>query len=176
MSILQTLLRNARSAALTHHPDDRVQTPVGYRGQLEHDAALCVGCTTCAYVCSPSAIAFEDRTGDHVAWRYDAGRCTFCGRCAAFCPTHALSMTAEPAPLATSRDAQRVEHRIEYQRCASCGKPIIPLPLAALPELSASVPLQTAIAEHVHLCEACRKRAAGETLKRSYLGEKPHDR
>ncbi|HML22457.1 MAG TPA: 4Fe-4S binding protein [Aggregatilinea sp.] len=174
MSIFQTLLHNSRSKALTHHPDDRVEPPNRYRGQVVQDASLCVGCTTCAYVCSPSAITFEDQVGDHVAWQYDAGRCTFCGRCVAFCPTHALSSVPQPTPLATTRDEQLTVHHIQYQACADCGKPIIPLPLAALDTFS--LPLQTAIAERVHLCEACRKRAASETVKRSFLGEKTHDR
>ncbi len=176
MSILKTLLHNARSKALTHPPGDRVLLPERYRGAVVHDVSLCVGCATCAYVCSPSAIALEDHAGVAVTWQYDTGRCTFCGRCVTFCPTHALSFDAQPVPLAAHREEQITAHQVKYQACAQCGKPIIPLPLAALDRLM-SAPLQSAVAEHVHWCDSCRKRAAGETVKRSYLGEKEvHER
>lgn len=59
-----------------------------FRGKPEVDDDNCVGCETCANVCPPNAITFEDdkTTGKRVIKR-DYGKCIFCGQCQEHCIT-----------------------------------------------------------------------------------------
>ena len=59
-----------------------------FRGKPEVDDKGCVGCETCANVCPPNAITFEDdrETGKRVITR-NYGKCIFCGMCQQHCIT-----------------------------------------------------------------------------------------
>lgn len=174
MSIVTALLHNLRLRPLTHRPEDTVPAPDGYRGSLQHDLTRCTGCATCVYVCSPSAITLRRADDQAVAWHYDASCCTFCGRCAEFCPTQALAFSPEPLPAVSDRSQHQLTHWLEQRPCRRCGRPITPLPPPTLVRLYGT-PLPAEIAAQQELCEACRNRLAGETLKRSYLGKRSRD-
>ena len=59
-----------------------------FRGKPEVDDKGCVGCETCANVCPPNAITFEDDrdTGKRIITR-NYGKCIFCGMCQEHCIT-----------------------------------------------------------------------------------------
>jgi len=174
MSIVSALLRNLGLPPLTRRPEDRVPTPSGYRGSLQHEAARCTGCGTCVYVCSPAAISLRQSGEQAGAWRYDAGRCAFCGRCAAFCPTQALTFAPDSLPATGHRARHQVSHALEPHTCPRCGRPVTPLAAPTLMRwYGEAVPAD--IAARQGLCETCRQRLAGENVKRGYLGQRRLD-
>ena len=173
MGILSILSRNSARGSRTRRPEAQVPFPAGFRGMITHDTAQCTGCRTCAYVCSPAAIAFSETVGCFVEWTYFAGRCTFCGRCVEYCPTRCLGSEETMPPVTSDQSAHRVTHRVSYQPCAHCGRPVIPLPLQTLRTMHGD-PVPEGIAARQGLCERCRGRVAAERL-RGLLGAGEHD-
>jgi ferredoxin len=168
MGILNVLLHNSSQASRTRQPADNVAYPAGFRGALNHQTELCVGCTTCQYVCSPGAIRFLDQTIDGVTWGYISAQCTFCGKCVEYCPTKALSFEQNPPALAKTVLAKL--HKIEYHPCPKCSQLFAPLPVPTIERLCGGYAPETMI-NLMKLCEKCRNRAAVETFKQSLHGE-----
>jgi hydrogenase-4 component H len=170
MSILKILSRNLNRGSRTRRPADRVPYPDGYRGMLLNDPALCVGCKTCAYVCSPGAITFDDNDESCIVWQYFAEQCTFCGRCAEYCPCKALTFDQAAAVVAVDPAQHRVAHQIPYRLCPRCGRPVMPVPATVLAhfydpaELNAGTPLRL-------LCEHCRNKVFGQRVKDALRGQ-----
>ncbi len=164
MGIFSILSRNSAQGSRTRGPEAHVPYPDGFRGLITHDARRCTICRTCAYVCSPSAITFAETEGRFVDWSYFAGQCTFCGRCVEYCPTRCLGFEASMPPIATDQSAHRVIHRVSYQPCARCGRPVIPLPIETLRAIHGD-PVPGALSARQTYCERCRGRAAADGLK-----------
>ncbi len=168
MGILSILSRNSAQGSRTRGPDELVPYPAGFRGMIAHDASRCTACRSCAYVCSPAAITVGEATGSSVEWAYFAGRCTFCGRCAEYCPTRCLTMEETMPAVTSDPSVHRLSHRVFYQPCARCGRPVIPLPLQTLRAMHGD-PVPPDIVERQGLCERCRGKSAARQLK-SWLG------
>ena len=164
MGIFSILSRNSARGSRTRSPEDEVPCPAGFRGMITHDAARCTGCRTCAYVCAPSAIAFDSTDPRFVVWTYFAGRCTFCGRCVEYCPTRCLGFEEAVPPVTLDQAAHRVTHQVAYQPCARCGHLIIPLPLQTLRAIYGD-PVPEGLAKDQRLCERCRGKTAAERLR-----------
>lgn len=174
MDIWSQISKNLFQRARTRRPEAAVPYPEGFRGELLHDASRCTACGTCAYVCSPSAIAVESPSPDqaspdgHATWQYQMLSCTFCGRCVDFCPTGALSFDSRlPRPLFAM---QPTAHQIAYQPCERCGKPVIPLPRPVLVATYGD-PLPAEIEHLNRLCDRCRKKVTGANVKRGFTGK-----
>ena len=75
--------------------------PEGYRGLLEADLSLCIGCGLCEKTCPIGCIVTEvvkDATsGQRVITRFDINviKCMHCGLCSEACNTGALHHTTE---------------------------------------------------------------------------------
>ncbi len=169
MGTLRLLLDNLRASALTRRPADLPAAPPRSRGAIVHDAARCTGCATCAYVCSPAAITLVGPEGQPVSWQYDAERCTFCALCASYCPTGAIGVAPAALPATGDMSAYQVSHPIEYQTCAECGQTFVPLPLPALIQLYGS-PIPAEIKARHNVCESCRRRMVGRSMRQSHGG------
>ena len=155
MNILQVITTNLGREADTLRFPARVAPPPEFRGLVQLDPERCVGCATCAYVCSPGAIKVSSEEA-YYEWAYDPGQCTFCGRCVDYCPGQALAMASESCPIYTQAgDLQQVQ-RLAYPRCAECGQPAHPINnwvlARAFDEITAEV------REWSLLCERCRQR------------------
>ena len=170
MGILDVLFANSGKASRSRTPADRVDYPIGFRGELNHQTELCVGCTTCNYVCSPGAIQFQ-KSAVSVVWEYQAAQCTFCGKCVEYCPTHALSF--HPIAPANGLGAESnfvTAHTVEYCDCKGCGEPVIPLPVPTIEHLYGGYPPEEMLAL-MRLCEKCRNRATVTLMKKSLTGQ-----
>jgi formate hydrogenlyase subunit 6/NADH:ubiquinone oxidoreductase subunit I len=92
--LFQNLWRGTVSYRLPHVHEC---TSEQYRGLIRNDAARCIGCAACAYVCPTAAIEVK-RNGDNYSWSYDPGKCTFCARCLERCKPNTLTMESKLPP------------------------------------------------------------------------------
>jgi hydrogenase-4 component H len=168
MGILDIVWRNFGRASRTRRPHDMPPTPPPFRGLIEQDASLCTGCRACAYVCSPKAISFHDAGETGITWNFFAGQCSFCGLCVQFCPTHAITNQGKLPPVTGDQSRLRVVHEVRYQACAGCGRPIIPIPEAALAQVYGTG-LTAAEAEQRALCQECRRKVASRHIHDAFL-------
>jgi hydrogenase-4 component H len=159
MGILAIVGRNFGRRARTRRPDDMPPRPPPFRGLIEQDPSLCTGCRTCAYVCSPKAISFTEERDVGITWNFFAGQCSFCGLCVQYCPTHAITNRGKLPPVTGDQSQLRVAHEVRYHSCASCGKPIIPIPDEALEQVYGGAPTDLELQGQT-LCQECRRKAA----------------
>ena len=94
-----------------------------YRGKPVVDDSNCVGCETCANVCPPNAITFQDdrNTGKRIIIR-DYGKCIFCGQCQEHCITgKGVILSDKIYDMAVFDRKQNVEYQEkELLICANC--------------------------------------------------------
>lgn len=86
-------LRLFRKPSTIKYPlkPERVEVPDSYRGAIEFDPKLCVGCMLCVRFCPSGAITVADKR--KIA--FDLARCIYCGQCAEVCPRKAIRLTKE---------------------------------------------------------------------------------
>jgi formate hydrogenlyase subunit 6/NADH:ubiquinone oxidoreductase subunit I len=162
MNIFQVIAGNLQRGPVTLRFPQRVALPEDFRGLVQLDPERCVGCATCAYVCTSSAIRVADyppgglRAATHYEWAYDPGRCTFCGRCADFCPSRALTLEAERPPIYIQPEALRQVHRLAFPLCSECGQPAHPINDVILSR--AFEEITDEVRTWSRLCERCRQR------------------
>jgi hydrogenase-4 component H len=169
MGILSVLWQNLFHRARTRAVVDVVPRPAGLRGVIEHDASLCTGCTACAYVCAPKAISFEKTDGAAVTWKFSAGQCSFCGLCVQYCPTHAITNRGKLPAVGADLSLYEVAHKVEYQPCSQCSRPIVPLAPSVLGALYGGRVTEAA-REQQTLCEECRRRQTSKQIRNAFLG------
>jgi len=169
MGILGVLWQNLLRPSRTRAVADVVTRPTGFRGMIEHEASLCTGCTACAYVCAPKAISFDSTDGAAVTWKFSAGQCSFCGLCVQYCPTHAITNRGRLPLVGGDLSLYQVAHKVEYQPCSQCARPIVPLAQSVLEEFYRG-DVTRAVLEQQTLCEACRRRQASRQIRNAFLG------
>ena len=162
MNIVTVISRNLRRRPLTLRLPARHVPAAGFRGLVRNDAAKCLGCGTCDYVCVSGAIMVADH-GEGCDWEYDPGRCTFCGRCVDCCPGDSLRQDEDRAPVYATAGALRDLVRVTYPACPRCGRPA--RPLGEVLRARAFDELSDELARRVLLCERCRLRHAQTVLK-----------
>jgi hydrogenase-4 component H len=95
-----------------------------FRGKPVVDDKNCVGCQTCANVCPPSAITFQDDAEKKVrVIRRDYAVCIFCGQCEEHCITRkGVILSDKIFDLAVFDRSQLVELQEKALLvCESCG-------------------------------------------------------
>ncbi len=155
MNIWHVITNNLKHGPITLRFPEQAPSPLNFRGAVQLEPERCVGCATCAYVCTSSAIEVIDRVTDY-EWRYDPGRCTFCGRCVDVCPSHALTMASQRPPVYTKAGGLRQSHCLAYPRCLECGRPAHPVNDAVLGRAFDEITAE--IRAWSRLCGRCRQR------------------
>lgn len=173
MGVWRIVVRNFTRASRTRHPDDMAPLPAGFRGKLAHKASTCTACKTCAYVCSPAAITFDESSPQFSVWHYNAGRCTFCAQCVEYCPTKSISLGSAIPDVSLDATRHCIANAIYYQPCPRCGRLVIPLPEQALKQLyGGEIPEQAREAQK--LCERCRRKVMSMRI-RDAIGGSSHE-
>jgi len=157
MNMLQVLLENFSRGPVTVRFPERPAAPQGLRGLVINNAARCVGCGACAYVCTSGAITLQEDPRSY-RWSYDPGACTFCGRCVDYCPVQALSQEAQRPPVYTLQGelSQVVEQ--DFPPCPSCGAPARPASARVLQRVFDEVSPE--VERWSRLCLNCRQAQA----------------
>jgi formate hydrogenlyase subunit 6/NADH:ubiquinone oxidoreductase subunit I len=95
-----------------------------FRGKPVVDNKNCVGCETCANVCPPMAITFNDDKEKGIRTiRRDYGKCIFCGQCEEHCITKkGVKLSDKIFDLAQFNRDELVEYQEkELVICQGCG-------------------------------------------------------
>ncbi len=161
---LKVLVRNIFQGPATEaFPLQPAPTPDRFRGRVQLNPELCVGCGICKHVCSGDAIRIEqdqEKSGYHfTVWH---NTCCLCGSCRYYCPTQAISLTTNWHNAHTEKEKFQLAeyHFVPYAKCEGCGAPIRILP----PEISARIYANTPfdVSTIIHLCPNCRQIATAE--------------
>jgi len=62
-----------------------------YRGRIQFDANLCIGCLLCIRTCPTGAI----NAGENKKVQIQLDRCIFCGQCSENCPKKAIVFSSD---------------------------------------------------------------------------------
>jgi len=111
-------------AYTTDFPYSPHEPEKGFRGKPVVDDQNCVGCETCANVCPPHAITFQDNTEKRVRIiTRDYGKCIFCDQCEEHCITgKGVKLSDKIYDLATFDRSQLIERQEkELLICENCG-------------------------------------------------------
>lgn len=145
MNIVRLILQNLRKGTLSYKLPHRHQcTSERYRGLIENDAARCIGCGACAYVCPTGAIEVK-RSGDTYTWDYDPGKCTFCERCIDRCRPNTLTSQSKLPPLYSHQGELALHYEMQKKkpapRPAAAASPTAAVAAAAADNSTAAVPV-----------------------------------
>jgi len=110
MPIFREVLRTApRRRATLLYPFEKRDVPSDYRGKIEIDYSLCVGCGLCVKECLPQALELVTLPDGSKRPRYYVARCTFCAQCVESCPRNAIKSTQVYELATYNRRAEVVE-------------------------------------------------------------------
>ena len=90
--LLSSLLKKP---ATMDYPRDKSKMAKGFRGKLEFNSTLCIGCLMCMRDCPSAAIEIRKLGEKLFEAEVNLGKCIYCGQCAESCPKKALAMTGE---------------------------------------------------------------------------------
>lgn len=96
-----------KSPVTNMYPYSQPIVPKDYRGKIQFNAELCVGCGLCMRVCSPTSITKSIKTIEdtqEITMSFDMSSCTFCGMCADFCGKKAIGFSPEYSMISLSGD------------------------------------------------------------------------
>ncbi len=147
------------------YPFGETFTPEKYKGIIAYDPELCIGCSTCEYVCPSGAIKVTEKDdGTGVRFVFWLNTCSFCGNCGYYCPTDAVynSNDFHTARHQSEKFIPTIDDDISYVRCKRCEQkikaPVEALLIRAYDEITEEVRHQTS------LCPDCRRQEQFERM------------
>jgi len=99
MKKISPLFRRAMShvfsnPATSKYPFIKPQLSDNYRGQMQLNMRLCIGCGLCKRDCPAGGIEMVDFHNRKKRPQFSLGKCLFCYQCADSCPKKAITTTA----------------------------------------------------------------------------------
>jgi hydrogenase-4 component H len=98
-----------------HAPD------ANFRGKVEIDSTLCIGCGACANACPATLISVNDTDGSRTL-RFELGRCTFCAPCRDVCPQKAITLTPQFETATPNISDLQIRFVFKLVHCRECGQ------------------------------------------------------
>jgi hydrogenase-4 component H len=98
-----------------HAPD------ANFRGKVEIDTALCVGCGACANACPATLISVNDAEAGRTL-HFELGRCTFCAACRDVCPQKAITLTPQFETATPNISDLQIRFVFKLVHCRECGR------------------------------------------------------
>lgn len=85
-----------KTPATINYPNEKLETPEGFRGRIIFNSQLCIGCKMCMRDCPAEAIQIEPTAVDKkFKCTFLLDRCLFCAQCVYSCPRKALASSSE---------------------------------------------------------------------------------
>jgi len=114
--MLREVLRNVfRPAATTRYPFVKIQMPPKFRGRIQFNPDLCIGCKLCMRDCPSSAINIRKVGEKKFEADIDMARCMYCGQCVDTCPKKALEATPDFELAQLQRGKLKVTYHNEHK-------------------------------------------------------------
>lgn len=162
---LKILLHNVLDGPSTDpFPLGETFTPQRFRGKVQLNPEMCMGCGLCVHTCAAGAIDIrqrEDKSGyDFTVWH---NSCCLCASCRHYCPTHAITLTNDwhNAHPQEEKFSWIEHHFVPYVPCERCGTPIRRLPQSIADRIYVSN-TDVNIAHILGLCPSCRQLEEAE--------------
>lgn len=121
MKILTMMWNNLRRGYQTLLFPARPEITQRFRGQVQFDPELCIGCAICRFRCTSAAIEFKPGK-ENFTWSYNPGQCTFCGRCIEGCKEGAIKQEEACPPVYFSKDELKKSYTVARRKPAA--KPV----------------------------------------------------
>ncbi len=133
----------------------------GFRGKVEVDSSLCIGCGACAMACPARVITVQD-DGAYRTIELSLRRCTYCAQCRDVCPQHAVALTTLFETASPSMDDMCITLQLKLVRCRQCGAVVGTE--RALGKVAATMAEKAGVARDalgwLDLCIPCRRQEA----------------
>ena len=97
-----------------HAPDEN------FRGKVDVDVNLCIGCGACANACPATLISVGD-SGEGRTIHFELGRCTYCAACRDVCPQKAIVLTPQFETATPNVADLRINITLKLIHCRECG-------------------------------------------------------
>jgi formate hydrogenlyase subunit 6 len=117
MKILTMMWNNLRRGYQTLLFPARPEITQRFRGQVQFDPDLCIGCAICRFRCTSQAIQFKAGKEDFT-WSYNPGQCTFCGRCIEGCKERAIVQEQACPPVYFTKDELKKSYTVARRKPA----------------------------------------------------------
>jgi formate hydrogenlyase subunit 6/NADH:ubiquinone oxidoreductase subunit I len=96
---LSSLFRKPNTKKSFTKANEFVAVTQSYRGKLQLDTTLCIGCLLCIRTCPTGAIS----TAENKKVNIQIDKCIFCGQCKENCPKKAITFSSDFLMVATNR-------------------------------------------------------------------------
>jgi formate hydrogenlyase subunit 6/NADH:ubiquinone oxidoreductase subunit I len=97
--VLCALFRKPNTKKSFTKANEFVSVSESYRGRIQLDNDLCIGCLLCIKTCPTGAIGTVENKKVHI----QLDKCIFCGQCKENCPKKAISFSTDFIMVATNR-------------------------------------------------------------------------
>ena len=97
---LSALFRKPATKKSFTKANEFVPVTENYRGRIQLDTGLCIGCLLCIRTCPTGAISAIENKKVHI----QIDKCIFCGQCKENCPKKAINFSSDFLMVASSRE------------------------------------------------------------------------
>jgi len=98
--VISSLFRKPNTKKSFTKANEFVFVNESYRGKIQFNPDLCIGCLLCIRTCPTGAISAAENKKVHI----QLDRCIFCGQCKETCPKKAIAFSSDFLMVASNRN------------------------------------------------------------------------